>query len=304
MSLQAKILSNVFRIMINRFESSNPTVDDWRGMFNNFVRYVKLPSDVSTQSVSANGVASEWITTPDINNDQVHLHLHGGAYFLGSIDTYRDFAARLGRAAKMRTLLIEYRLAPEHPFPAALEDAISAYRWLLTERYDPANIILTGDSAGGGLALATLVNLRDKGDPLPAGAVCLSPWTDLALTGDSIKTKAKADPINKVSFLQTSGPLYAGEYDLNFSLISPLYADLSELPPFLIQVGSEETLLDDSTRLAERAQVAGVEVTLEVWKGMLHVFQSNAKILPEGRRAIERIGSFMRQRVQNPKSII
>lgn len=297
MSFQARILSIIFRIMISRFASKNPTVEDWRIMFENFVRYVKLPSDVVTRPVNSGGVPAEWITTPDINNNQVHLHLHGGAYFIGSIDTYRDFVARLGRAAGMCSLLIDYRLAPEHPFPAALEDSINAYRWLLTEGYDPTKIILTGDSAGGGLALSTLVSLRDSGDPLPAGAVCLSPWTDLAVTGDSIKTKADADPINKPEFLKNSGPMYAGNYDLKNSLISPLYADLQGLPPLFVQVGSEETLLDDSTRLAKRAKNAGVDVRLEVWEGMVHVFQSNAKILPEGRQAIDKIGLFMRQQV-------
>ena len=297
MSFQARILSIIFRIMISRFASTNPTVEDWRIMFENFVRYVKLPSDVVTQPVNSGGVPAEWIATPEINNDQVHLHLHGGAYFLGSIDTHRDFVARLGRAAGMRSLLIDYRLVPEYPFPAALEDSINAYRWLLTEGYDPTKIILTGDSAGGGLALSTLVSLRDSGDPLPAGAVCLSPWTDLALTGDSIKTKAKADPINKPEFLKNSGLMYAGNYDLKNSLISPLYADLQGLPPLFVQVGSEETLLDDSTRLAKRAKNAGVDVRLEVWEGMVHVFQSNAKILPEGRQAIDKIGQLMRQQV-------
>ena len=197
LSLQAALIKIVFRYAIAYFASTNPTVEDWRDMFEKFVRFVKLPSDVRTKPVSAGGVRAEWITTPEIADNQVHLHLHGGAYFLGSINTHREFVSRLGRAAKMRSLLIDYRLAPEHPFPAALEDATSAYSWLLTEGYNPNQIIITGDSAGGGLALSTLVTLRDTGVPLPAGTVCISPWTDLTLTGDSFITRAEADPINQ-----------------------------------------------------------------------------------------------------------
>ena len=303
MSLQASLLKIMFRYAIAYFASTNPSVEDWRVMFEKFAGYIKLPSDVHTQPVSAGSVPAEWIDTPGISDHQVDIHLHGGAYYMGSINSYRDFVARIGRAAGMRSLVIDYRLAPENPYPAALEDATSAYRWLLAEGYDPAKIIISGDSAGGGLALSTLVSLRDAGDPLPAGAVCLSPWTDLALTGDSIKTKEKADPINKLSFLEFSGPLYAGEYDLTDPLISPLYADFHGLPPLLVQVGTEEVLLDDSTRLAERARAAGVDVTLEVWKGMVHVFQSNARIVPEACQALEKIGLFMRQQIGIPNSV-
>lgn len=297
MSLQALILKMFFRYSLAYFNRKEPSVDDWRAMFEKFSRLGKLPKDVRTHLVTAGGVPAEWITTPGIDDRYVHIHLHGGAYFIGSVKTFRDLIARVGRAAGMRSLGIDYRLAPEHPFPAALEDAVCAYRWLLAEGYPPQNIIMVGDSSGGGLALSTLVKLRDEGSPLPAGLVCLSPWTDLALTGDSYKTKAKVDPINKLSYMKFSGPLYAGDYDLTNPQISPLYADLSGLPPLLIQVGTEETLLDDSTRLAARAKASGVDVTLEIWEGMVHVFQSNAMILPEARRAIEKIGQFMRSHI-------
>ncbi len=297
MSLQATLTKILIRYAMAAFAARKPSIEDWRAMFEGLSRYVKLPSDVRTEPVSAAGVPAEWITTPGIQDHRVHLHLHGGAYYLGSIRTHRDLASHIGRAAGMRSLVIDYRLAPEHPFPAALEDTINTYRWLLEGGYQPENIILSGDSAGGGLVLSAMVVLRDGSEPLPAGAVCISPWTDLALTGDSFKTKAKSDLINKPSFLEFSGPLYAGEHDLKNPLVSPLYADLHGLPPILVQVGSEEVLLDDSTRLAERAHAAGVDLTLEVWDGMVHVFQLSARFMPEARQAVKKIGKFMREQV-------
>jgi acetyl esterase/lipase len=298
MSWQARILKTLMRYqMAYLLRSDDPLIR--RARIEKAGRFLKSPPDVVSEPVSAGGVPSEWITTPAADHEQVILHLHSGGYYTGSINTHRDLVARLGRAAGMRALAIDYRLAPEHPYPAALEDATTAYRWLVATGYEPANIIIAGDSSGGGLALAMLVNLRDAGDPLPAGAVCLSPWTDLALTGGSIKSKAKADPINKPDVLKFGAALYAGQYDLKTPLISPLYAELRELPPILIQVGTEETLLDDSTRLAEHARAAGVEVTLEIWKGMIHDFQLYARFLPEARQAIEGVGMFMRRRIHS-----
>jgi monoterpene epsilon-lactone hydrolase len=253
---------------------------------------------VVVEPVQMNGVFAEWVAASNANPDQVILYLHGGGYVVCSINTHRDLIVRLSRASNMRALAVDYRLAPEHPFPAALEDATCAYHWLLASGYDPAKIIIAGDSAGGGLTLATLISLRDSGDPLPAGAVCLSPWTDLAGTGESMKTKAKKDVIlQTIKTKQMANP-YAGSHDLKHPLISPLYADLQGLPALLIQVGTDEILLDDSTRLAEKARAAGVDVTLEIWDGMDHVFQAQAIILPEARRAIEGIGKFMRERVK------
>lgn len=298
MSLQAMIIKKIMGYQIAQYmKSDDPLIQ--RAEFEKSASIFKLPEDVVSEAVSAGGVSAEWITTPEVKNDRVHLHLHGGAYYTGSINTHRDLVSRLGRAAVIRSLVIDFRLAPEHPYPAALEDSTRAYRWLLGEGYDPAKIFISGDSSGGGLALATLVNLRHADDPLPAGAVCLSPWTDLALTGDSVKSKARVDPINKLEYMTMSSQLYAGEHDLKTPLISPLYADLSGLPPLLIQVGSEETLLDDSTRLAERARAVGVEVTFEIWEGMFHIFQLSARFLPEARRAIEEIGVFIRQRIES-----
>jgi acetyl esterase/lipase len=220
------------------------------------------------------------------------LYLHGGAFALGSINVQRELIARLVRSTKMRGLAIKYRLAPEHPFPAALEDATAAYRWLLSQGFESSQIMVAGDSAGGGLALGTMLSLRDSGEPLPAGAVCISPWTDLALTGDSALSKADLDPILDPASLQVYARYYAGDNELTTPLISPLFANLAGLPPLLIQVGTDEILLDDATRLAEKARQAGVNVTLEVWDEMFHVFQL-IPFLPEAKKAIGSIAEFV-----------
>jgi len=261
-------------------------------------KYVRHPGDIQCQSISAGGVPAAWIKTPDVGSG-VLLYLHGGAYALGSINTHREWIARLTRATNTRTLAIDYRLAPEHPYPAALDDVITAYRWLIKEDCPPSQIIIAGDSAGGGLTLATLVALRDAGGPLlPAGAVCISPWTDLALTGASIHSKAKADPMLSPEGLEKYAEYYAGGHDLTTPLISPLYADLGGLPPLLIQVGSDEILLDDAVRFAEKARAADVEVTLQVWDEMFHVFHM-LRFLTETKEAIGYIAGFVSQSLKS-----
>lgn len=261
---------------------------------------LRLPADVQCQPTDADGVPIEWIAAPGADRGVI-LYLHGGAYTLGSINTSRELASRLARETNTRALAVEYRLAPEHPHPAAIEDALTVYRWLRTE-VAPSRIIMAGDSAGGGLALATLVALRDTGEPLPAGAVCISPWIDLALTGDSIKGKAATDPILDPDSLAMYARYYAGACDLTSPLLSPLYADLRGLPPLLIQVGTEEILLDDAVRCADRAREAGVAVTLEIWDEMFHVFQM-LPFFPETKRAVEHIAAFVSQRFAVPVRI-
>jgi acetyl esterase/lipase len=223
------------------------------------------------------------------------LYLHGGGYVVGSIATHRGLAGRLSQAAAARVLLVDYRLAPEHPFPAAVDDAAGAYRWLLAQGIEPARLVIAGDSAGGGLTIATLVALRDAGVPLPAAAVCLSPWVDLEGRGDSVTTKAAADPLVHKDMLVQLAAWYLAGADPRTQLAAPLYADLRHLPPLLIQVGTAEILLDDAIRLAEKATAAGVKVTLEPWEDMIHVWQLFAPMLPEGQKAIEGIGVFVRQ---------
>jgi epsilon-lactone hydrolase len=253
-----------------------------------------LPGDVIYRVADAGGVSAEWIRASKVREETALLYLHGGCYATGSVETHRDLMTRLSIASSMRVLGLNYRLAPLHPFPSAVEDASAAYRWLLKIGIDPARIALAGDSAGAGLALATTLTIRDEGLPLPAAVVCLSPWVDLALTGDSMDTKAAEDPIVSREMLRGWGKLYLGDRDPHTPLASPLYAEFRHLPPLLIQVGSAEVLLDDSRRLAERALAAGVDVSLEIWPEMIHGWQNFAAILPEARQAIEHIGRFVR----------
>ena len=255
---------------------------------------VELPTGTQVEKVVANGVPGEWIYFSDSNQERVLLYLHGGAYLLGSADSHRELVARLSAASGMRAVLPEYRLAPEHLFPAAVEDAHTAYRWLLAQGIRPEHIIVGGDSAGGGLTLALLLSIRNAGDPMPAGAVLLSPWTDLTGSGESIKTRAENDPWLAGPSIAMTGTFYAGQEDMHNPLISPVFADLHGLPPLFIEVGNDEVLLDDTTRLVEHAQAAGVQVQSRVWEDMWHVFPAFAFIIDEGKQAIEDIGTFMR----------
>jgi len=271
-----------------------PTVQETRANFEQMSALFPIAADVKCESVSAGGVKAEWVTAPGADAGRAVLYLHGGGYVIGSINTHRDLAARISRAAKARVLLIDYRLAPEHPFPAAVEDSVAAYRYMLDQGLKASRIVVSGDSAGGGLTVATLVAIRDAKLPTPAGGACLSPWTDLEGLGDSMKTKADVDPmVNKEALLEMAAHYLADQNPRN-PLAAPLYADLAGLPPLLIQVGTAETLLDDSTRLAERARKAGVKVTFEPWEDMIHVFQVFAPMLEEGQQAIDKIGEFVR----------
>jgi epsilon-lactone hydrolase len=253
----------------------------------------RVPTDVICEKVDAGGVSAEWIAAPGASRDRVILYFHGGGYVLGSINTHRAMISRIARASNGRALAIDYRLAPEHPFPAAVEDAITAYRWLLANGYKPGKIVISGDSAGGGLTLAALLAIRDAKLPMPAGAVPISPWTDLEGTGDSMRTRAARDVMVSQDNLASSAKQYYGAHDPRDPLVSPLHADFRGLPPMLIHVGDAEILLDDATRVAARAKAAGVQVDLEVWDEMPHVWHVFAKILPEGQQAIDKIGKFV-----------
>jgi acetyl esterase/lipase len=253
----------------------------------------RVASDVRCEPTIAGNVKAEWLVPPGADTERVLSYFHGGGYVMGSINTHRAMVARMARAAGARALMVDYRLAPEHPFPAAVEDATTAYKWLLDRKCKPRKIALAGDSAGGGLTLATLLALRDAQTPLPACAVPISPWTDVEGTGASMKTKASGDPMVREADLLRYGALYAGSTDLRSPLVSPLYGDYRGLPSLLIQVGEAEILLDDSTRVAERAKQAGVQVDLEVWDEMVHVWHVFAKLLPEGQQAIEKMGAYV-----------
>ena len=270
------------------------TIQEQRTAFENMSQG-PLDEDVKCEKVDAGGTPGEWISTPEVVKDRVMLYLHGGGYTLGSIDTHRPLISWISRAAMTKALAIDYRLAPENPFPAAVQDSIAAYRWLLSIDVEPARLAIVGDSAGGGLTVATLIALRDAGEPLPAAAVCISPWVDMESLGESIRTKADVDPIVRREVTLQMAKAYLGDADPRTPLASPIHADLKGLPPLLIHVGTAETLLDDAIRLAECGKSAGVEVVFEPWEDMIHVWHSFANILPEAQQAIKQIGEFVRK---------
>jgi acetyl esterase/lipase len=290
MSIKARLIRRLLAAYFASFHQKN--IQAQRDSQERNARFSRVPGTLTCRPVDAHQVPSEWII-PQGKSQGVILYFHGGAYVVGSINTHRQFIGRLVEAAGCEGLAVNYRLAPEHPFPAALEDALTAFRWLLDQNYDPGQIVLAGDSSGGGLALATLVALRESSLPLPAGAVCISPWTDLAITGMSIQTKARFDFVLTPESLPRYAGFYAGDQDVRDPLISPLYADFSDLPPLYILVGEDEILLDDATRLAAKAREAGVIVTLDIWEGMFHVFPL-VPGLSESKEAVTRLARFIR----------
>ena len=253
--------------------------------------------DVAYEPVNAGGVSSLWVTAPGVSEDRVVLYLHGGGYVVGSLRSHQDLTARISKVADARVLYIDYRMGPEDPFPAAVDDAVTAYRWLLAEGCDPSQMAISGDSAGGGLTVATLVSLRDDGHPLPATAVCISPWVDLEGVGDSMTSNENVDPTVRLEGLTEMAEAYLGGAHPRTPLAAPLYADLTGLPPMLIQVGGVETLLDDSTRLAQVAKDAGVDTTLEIADEMFHVWHAFAPMLDEGQQAVDRLGGYILERI-------
>jgi acetyl esterase/lipase len=253
------------------------------------------PRGTETITINSGGVSADRVITPASRPNRHVLYLHGGAYRLGAPSTYRHFTWRIASAAQARVLVVDYRLAPEHPFPAALEDAVSYYCWLLAEGADPRQIAVIGDSAGGGLALALLLKLRDSGLPLPAAAVVLSPWTDLALTGASLTLNAKLDAMVHAEDIPKFAADYLAGADPRHPYASPLYGDPTGLPPTLIQVGSEELLRDDAVRMAERMQRVHCQAELQIWPRMPHVWHLFAPILPEAREAIAEISKFLQR---------
>jgi len=252
--------------------------------------------EVDMKPVDAGGVSAEWFSQPASDRSRVILYLHGGGYSTGSINSHRDFLARLCIASGMRVLAADYRLAPEHPFPAQLEDSHRVYRWLIEELgIHPEHIVIGGESAGAGLTLSTLVSLRDAGLPLPAGGVLVSGWFDLDSRSTSMQFNSHYDFVTRIG-IRTMAKRFAPRSEHSNPLVSPVHADMSGLPALLIQVGAAETLLDDNLRVAEAARSAGVEVKLEVWPDMIHAWHVFAPMLEEGRRAIARIGEFVKER--------
>lgn len=263
-------------------------------------RPLSLPNGVTCQSLTVDGVSIEWIVPPNVSSKSVIVYLHGGAWVLGWYNNHRMLAAHIGQASQSRVLAVDYRLAPEYPFPAALEDSLAAYRWLLKYGIEPNQIVIAGDSAGGNLALTTLMALGDDGDPLPAGAVCISPMTDLTGSGETLHTNK--DVLLTPKFALSMSRYYIGNQDARLPLISPHYGDMTGLPPLLIHAGEDEILLSDAKRLANNARYAGVDVTLVVWPKMWHVWHTYVPYLPEAKQAVNAIGSFVLKHVVDTKA--
>lgn len=251
-------------------------------------------ADITVETTTANGVPAEWTSAPDADTSRVVLYFHGGGYVFGSLDSHRHLASEIARDFGGRTLALHYRLAPEHPFPAPVEDALAAYRYLLAQGIAPTNIALAGDSAGGGLVVAAMVAIRDAGLAQPACGWCISPWVDMEALGSTMTSNANRDPTVQRDTILEIARLYLGSADPRSPLAAPLYADLRGIAPLFIQVGAVETLLDDSTRLASVAGVADVPVTLEVWPEMPHIWHVFHPQLRAGRRAITAGARYVR----------
>jgi monoterpene epsilon-lactone hydrolase len=273
-------------------------IPEYRDGYESMLAVFPIPEAAAIQEVDAGGAPGLLVSMPGASADSVVLWTHSGGYVFGSAHAYRFFGAALSAASGAQVLLVDYRLAPEHTYPAALDDAKAAYRWLLAQGYDSARIVVAGDSAGGGLAAATLLALRDDGDPMPAAGVFVSPMADFTLSGDSIKARADRDPIASEAMLGGLGALYAGAEPMSAPYLSPALADLSGLPPLLVLVGSEEILHDDSVRIVARTEAAGGQARLIVGEGQFHIWPLFAPILTEGQQALEAIGEFIRDRTR------
>jgi monoterpene epsilon-lactone hydrolase len=268
-------------------------VSEQRRLLRELTSAQPLPADVSVTAGTLGGVPTAEITIDGIDPDHVVLYFHGGVYVLGDAFAAADLAAQIGRRTAARVISVDYRLAPEHPYPAAVDDALAAYQALLDTGAAPSDIIVAGDSAGGGLAIATLVNARDHDLPQPAAAYLMSPYADLTLAGATMDTKRDADVLMSRDNLQSRITDYTAGHDPALGLISPVFADLSGLPPLIIQAGTHEVLLDDALRLARQAATADVEVTLDITPGVPHVFQTFYPILDEAAAALDRAGHFL-----------
>jgi epsilon-lactone hydrolase len=293
-SLQARGIS-AYLALRNRISGRSGRLDvaKERADVESMARIFKPIGPIQCEPVSANGVPAEWIRSPGREPRRAVLFLHGGSFVSGSIASHRTLAGNVALASDSRVLLIDYRLAPELPFPAAVEDTATAYSWLLAQGLPPGQLVVAGDSAGGNLVLSLLIHLRDHHQPMPAAGVCFSPAPDLTFSGASWSFNAKKDLMIEESKEREAVRLYLQDIDIRSPLASPSFADLRGLPPLLVQVGSHEVLLSDCEGFAEKARAAGVEVQLEVWPQMQHEWQFAARFLPEGRSAISRVGAFL-----------
>lgn len=306
MSVRAKIISFLMRRTIKKqLANIGDDIDAFRARISGASGLSPgIPGKVRVEPVDVSGISCEWISlegsfgSAQDRSDagRVLLYFHGGGYVLGGLDGHRDLAWRLAEASGLKVLLVDYRLAPENPFPAAVEDATACYRWLLDAGFRADHIMIGGDSAGGGLTVATLVNLKNLGLAQPSGAILMSPWVDLSVSGASVPTNETADCMLSRAALERFAELYLGDLDRKAPLASPLFADLSGLPPLLVHVGSTEVLRSDAEQLVDNIKQAGGDAVLEVWPDMPHVFQVFAARIPEGKDAIRKLGAFLNNR--------
>lgn len=297
MSLQGRFWRGVLRAV---FKNRKLSIAERRtaGVKNSRI-LGEVSKTTKVEKINMDGIQAERLIPLDASDRKVILYLHGGGYVTGCIEDHRMMCGLLANSTGVKVLIPGYRLAPENPFPAAVEDALKVYEWLLKQGISSANIMIAGDSAGGGLGVATVLALKDKGASLPAGVICLSPWVDLTLKGQSHITKAKNEAVLRTDVLRAWALCYTDEWNLSNPLVSPVYADFQGFPPLLVQVGSEEILLDDSLLLAEKAKADGVDVTLKIWDGMFHVWQALGDLIPENKKTFEEIGQFVRTRFEN-----
>ncbi len=296
-SVQAKITRRVLFSVFSEWDKKS--IIEQRKQQERIKQPFRLPAGFRFDPIQIEHISAEWFI-PANAGQRVMLYLHGGAYALGSISTYREFLVRLAAATQTRIFAINYRLAPENPYPAALCDALTAYRWLLDQAGAPSNFVLAGDSAGAGLSIASLLAMQDQAIPLPSAVVCFSPWIDLTLSGETIHSKSAVDPILSAAGLSRYADGYAAGQNLSHPWLSPVYADLNGMPPLLIQAGTEEILLDDAIRLADIVQKNGTPVELQIWDGLFHVFQLFS-FLPETAQALKQTTEFLDHHVENPR---
>lgn len=294
--------SRVMRLYLHYLKATtdwNAPIEKLRRASDSGARLSRLPASIRTERLMIEHIPAEWSIPQQADERSAILYLHGGGFATGSIKSHRGIVGQIAEAGNIRALLIEYRLAPEHPFPAALDDALLAYEWLRKNGYD--RIVIASESAGGSLAIATVTSLFDKHMPLPLLIVCMSPLIDLEGTGESVTANAKRDPWLTVE-AKAIFKYYIGSNDPRNPLISPLYANYANFPPLLIHVGGDEIMLSDSTRLAEKAKHAGVDVQIKIWEGMWHAFPFFAPFVPEATQAIIEIGDFIRTKLNENKT--
>ncbi|GLQ32012.1 alpha/beta hydrolase [Litoribrevibacter albus] len=294
LSFRAKLVKRTLEKSIKPLLNPTTSIGVQRRVMDLSLQLNLLPSGTKISPVEIRDIPAEWISNVHSKaSNTVILYLHGGAYNIGSTKSHRNLVAHLAKASGATVLLLDYKLAPEFPFPAALTDAVDAYQWLLEHGHQADDIVIAGDSAGGGLALATALSLKDQHIPQPSALGLISPWTDLTLSGETVKSKAHRDPMIRKDWLETMINNYAIDLPSDSPLCSPIFANLEGLPPIYIQVGEDEILLDDAMRLAQRAEAQGVSVVLEIWEEMWHVWHFQAGLLSESNEAIQQLANYI-----------